>query len=61
MLHTDEFDNALDLHCFMFNALFFSLCQGCYEKVKDLIFGNVYIVAGTLGGIGLIQVCCCFL
>lgn len=29
---------------------------GCYKKVKDLIFGNVYIVAGALGGIGLIQI-----
>lgn len=29
---------------------------GCYDKVKGLIFGNVYIVAGTLGGIGLIQI-----
>ena len=32
------------------------LFQGCYETVKDKVFGNVYIMGGVLGGLGLIQV-----
>ena len=32
------------------------LFQGCYDTVKDKVFGNVYIMGGVLGGLGLIQV-----
>ena len=32
------------------------LFQGCYETVKDKVFGNVYIIGGVLGGLGIIQV-----
>ena len=39
----------------------YPLFQGCYTIIKDLIFGNVYIIAGTLGGLGLIQVGTCIL
>ena len=33
-----------------------NLFQGCYETVKDKVFGNVYIMGGVLGGLGVIQV-----
>ena len=34
----------------------YEFISGCYETVKDKVFGNVYIMGGVLGGLGLIQV-----